>query len=208
MSRKVYVNIDFNKTQAQNLVTHNLAAAPANPVVGQRYYDTTTSVEYYWNGAWIPTDAQKRTGIPLANLAANPLDRSLHTGTQMAATISDFSAAVLALVPTLSAGNGISIASNTVAVKLAASSGLVSDSSGLRIDPTTAVRKYAVAVPSGNAAAVITHNLNTLDVTVCVYEVATGDEVVCDVNHTSVNTITLNFAVAPTANQFRVVVHG
>ena len=94
MVKKILVALDFNKNEAQNLRTHNLAAAPSSPVLGQRYYDTTTNCEYYWNGAWIPTDAALRTGIPLANLATDPLARANHTGTQTAATISDFNTAV------------------------------------------------------------------------------------------------------------------
>ena len=94
MAKKILTNYDFNKNETQNMRTHNLAAAPSTPALGQRYYDTTTNCEYYWNGAWIPTDAALRTGIPLSNLAVNPLARANHTGTQTAATISDFNTAV------------------------------------------------------------------------------------------------------------------
>ena len=96
MAKKLLVAYDFNKNEAQNLRTHNLAAAPSSPVLGQRYYDTAQNCEYYWNGAWIPCDAQKRTGIPLTNLATNPLARANHTGTQAAATISDLATVVKA----------------------------------------------------------------------------------------------------------------
>ena len=94
MAKKILTNYDFNKNETQNMCTHNLAAAPSTPALGQRYYDTTTNCEYYWNGAWIPTDAALRTGIPLSNLAVDPLARANHTGTQTAATISDFNTAV------------------------------------------------------------------------------------------------------------------
>lgn len=94
MAKKILTSYDFNKNETQNMRTHNLAAAPSTPALGQRYYDTTTNCEYYWNGAWIPTDAALRTGIPLSNLAVDPLARANHTGTQTAATISDFNTAV------------------------------------------------------------------------------------------------------------------
>jgi hypothetical protein len=46
--------IDHSKLEAFNLVTHKLAAAPASPVEGQRYYDTVMKLERYYNGtAWV-----------------------------------------------------------------------------------------------------------------------------------------------------------
>lgn len=90
------------------------------------------------------------------------------------------------------AGNGISVLTNTVA-----------------IDSAVVVSKYATNVGDGSATSyTITHNLGTRDVIVSVYE-STGSyaEVICDVNHATTNTITLLFSVAPTLNQYRVVVH-
>jgi hypothetical protein len=90
------------------------------------------------------------------------------------------------------AGNGISVLTNTVA-----------------IDSTVVVSKYAANVGDGSATSyTITHNLGTRDVIVSVYE-GSGSyaEVICDVNHATTNTITLLFSVAPTLNQYRVVVH-
>jgi hypothetical protein len=90
------------------------------------------------------------------------------------------------------AGNGISVLTNTVA-----------------IDSTVVVSKYAANVGDGTATSyTITHNLGTRDVIVSVYE-GSGSyaEVICDVNHATTNTITLLFSVAPTLNQYRVVVH-
>ena len=90
------------------------------------------------------------------------------------------------------AGNGISVLTNTVA-----------------IDSSVVVSKYSTNVGDGSATSyTITHNLGTRDVIVSVYE-ASGSyaEVICDVNHATTNTITLLFSVAPTLNQYRVVVH-
>lgn len=92
---KHLVNLDLNKNELQNARVQNLASAPSTPVAGQIYHDTVNLTPYFWNGsAWIPVDATKRTGIPLANLATDPLARANHTGTQLAATISDFNTAV------------------------------------------------------------------------------------------------------------------
>jgi hypothetical protein len=90
------------------------------------------------------------------------------------------------------AGNGISVLTNTVA-----------------IDSAVVVSKYAANVGDASATSyTITHNLNTRDVIVTLYDNSSPyAEVICDVQHATVNTITLLFSVAPTLNQYRVVVH-
>jgi hypothetical protein len=62
--------LNFNKNEAQNLVTHKLATAPTSPVEAQRYYDTVTKTERVWDGTkwtdltdvWVGTSAP--TGTP------------------------------------------------------------------------------------------------------------------------------------------------
>jgi len=57
-------HVDFTKVEARNLVTHKLAAAPASPVIGQRYYDTTLLREGVYNGAsWDYTNSGAITSI-------------------------------------------------------------------------------------------------------------------------------------------------
>jgi len=68
--------------------------------------------------------------------------------------------------------------------------------------------KYKATVPSGSTTAVITHNLDTTDVIVQVYEVSTGDTVFCDVTRYDANTVNLGFSTAPTSNQYKVVIVG
>lgn len=89
-------------------------------------------------------------------------------------------------------GTGISISGNVIA-----------------IDTAVVTRKASANVGNGAAQSIsVTHNLGTLDVQVQVYEVSTGDTVECDVTRTNTNQVTLGFAVAPTTNQYRVVVQG
>jgi hypothetical protein len=76
--------------------------------------------------------------------------------------------------------------------------------------PTGVVQKYAAAFGDGSTTTfTITHSLNTQDVTVGVYAAASPyGEIECDVNHATTSTVTLAFAVAPSAGQYRVVVTG
>jgi hypothetical protein len=108
----------------------------------------------------------------------------------------------------ITAGNGLTKTANTLDV--VAGLGIVSNANDVAIDTAVVVRKYAVAIGDGSATSItVTHNLNTRDVTVGVYSSAsTYDEVMCDVQHSTVNTVTLLFSVAPTAGQYRAVVHG
>lgn len=54
MAKKVLVNLDLSKNQVLNIALHNLASAPASPVQGQIYYNTTDKAVYYWDGtAWV-----------------------------------------------------------------------------------------------------------------------------------------------------------
>ena len=107
-------------------------------------------------------------------------------------------------------GNGISISGGVVSSVVAPAGGLSLSASGLALDTTVATRKYASDVGDGaTTSVVVTHNLGTVDVVVGLYGKASPfAEVTCDVQHTTANTITLVFAVAPTAAQYRVVVHG
>ncbi len=72
------------------------------------------------------------------------------------------------------------------------------------------VRKFSATIGDGtNTSYVITHNLNTQDVTVAVrYTASDYRAVMTDWKATSVNTITVRFKKAPTSNEFRVVITG
>ena len=71
-----------------------------------------------------------------------------------------------------------------------------------------ATRKNSANV-GGSASQVITHNLGTRDVVVLVRENSSPyAQVFCDIEMTTVNTVTLRFAVAPAANAYRVTIVG
>jgi hypothetical protein len=122
--------------------------------------------------------------------------------------------------PLLSQGAGVE--ANYGALNLAGGASFVSGTlpvgNGGTGGATAAAARTALGVPSKFAAAigdgsttsiVVTHNLGTQDVLVQVY-LASGNfaEVQVEIQNTSINTITLVFAVAPTSGQYRVVVIG
>lgn len=110
---------------------------------------------------------------------------------------------------TYTASNGVQLVGSDFSGVVVANGGLSVGSSGFQLDTTIAVRKYAASVGDGsNTSYTVTHNLGTRDVVVSVYDNSSPyAEVICDVQHTSTTAITLLFSVAPTSNQYRVVVH-
>lgn len=72
------------------------------------------------------------------------------------------------------------------------------------------LRRFAQDVGDGSATQyTITHNLNTRDCLVSIHRNSgLFDEVGCDVEKTTVNSVTVRFAAAPSSNQFRVTVIG
>ena len=90
--------------------------------------------------------------------------------------------------------------------------GLVFDAGAITLDTASGygVRKKAFSIGDGTAVTyAVTHNLATKDVTVHVYRVASPfDQIESDVEHTDTNNITIGFAAAPSANQYRVVIVG
>lgn len=79
-SKKFLMPIDLAKNEIQQAVAQVLASDPSTPVTGQFWYNSTSGRLKFRGAA--------------ANI--DPTDRSTHTGTQLAATISDFATQVQA----------------------------------------------------------------------------------------------------------------
>lgn len=109
---------------------------------------------------------------------------------------------------TYTAGNGLTLTGNVFSA--VADTGILVSGSGIAINTAVVVTKYSANVGDGSATSyTINHNLGTRDVQVTVYDNSSPyAEVICDVQHTSTSAVTLLFSVAPTSNQYRVVVQG
>jgi hypothetical protein len=105
---KFAAQIDTQQIPIKSLVPEASGTAPSGPVLGQLWTDTANDVVKWWDGsAWVPLDGSvipdgtitdddisPTAAIALSKLATDPLARANHTGSQTAATISDFSTAV------------------------------------------------------------------------------------------------------------------
>lgn len=106
------------------------------------------------------------------------------------------------------AGNGLNLVGSTFNV--VAGTGIIADGTSTRVDFSAVPKKFATNVGDGSSTAItVTHNLNTRDVIVQLFESATPwDMQIVDVTLPSVNTATLTFATAPASNAYRVVIIG
>jgi hypothetical protein len=186
-------------TQAQNgIYVLSTVGDGSTPWVLTRATDFDTATEIA-GGDFTFVDA----GSTLANTGWVNIDEVTTVGTDPI-VFQQFSGA-----GTYTASDGILLTGTNFTGVVVASGGLSVGASGFELDTTIAVRKYAANVGDGTATSyTVSHNLGTKDVIVSVYDNSSPyAELICDVQHTSTTAITLLFSVAPTSNQYRVVVH-
>ena len=176
----------------------------------------STNASFFWDESedkWTANNGTTSTAV------------SLEGHTHSASAITDFTEAVQDAVGTFVTDSGTidftySDAGDSLSasVILATSNSYLSTASGLAVDKgalETALiadnftKKASANVGNGSATSfAITHNLNSRDVVVNVYDNATYDTVETDVVRTDANTVTVSFNVAPTSNAYRVVIIG
>ena len=119
---------------------------------------------------------------------------------------------------------GLQTAAGGGSIKLATNSGSATDANGfavgagtgivvgpntVSVDTAVVARKFTANLGDGtNTAFTVTHSFNTRTVVVSVYDATTYEEVYADITRTGVNTVTVTFASAPTADAYKVVVIG
>jgi hypothetical protein len=65
VARSFLTAINLNKNELQNAAVQNLGTAPAAPVKGQLYFDSTGNVMYWWSGtAWVAAMDAGGSGFP------------------------------------------------------------------------------------------------------------------------------------------------
>lgn len=103
-------------------------------------------------------------------------------------------------------GNGIQVSGgDTIAVK--PSTGISVAGSGVAIDTGVVPRKVTGTVPSGSTTATLTHNLGTKSVIVQIID-NTDNLVLAGINANTNNTVTAEFANAPSSGQYRFIIVG
>lgn len=104
------------------------------------------------------------------------------------------------------AGAGLTEALGVLAV--GQGTGVLVNANDVAVDPSVVVRKFAADCVVTTNPQTFTHNLGTKDVIVEVVEVATGNTVLADSTRPTINTVSVDFGGAPSAGQYRVLVHG
>jgi hypothetical protein len=219
-------DIQLSGNQIFGLRLEVLAADPTGPDLyeGRLWFNSTHNLVKYYDGGTViplgigvesisdlgpPTADVSWAGFKITNLA-NP------TSAQDAATQDYVLAQIAALVDSspgvLDTLNELAAAlgddanfSTTMTTALAA---LDTRLDALEATPAL-TRKVAFNVGNGvNLAHVLTHNLNTRDVQVEVYDATTFEKVFVATVHTTVNTVTVTFTTVVANNAYRATVIG
>jgi len=187
---------DDNKDRGVEFRYHTGSAAK----VGYFGYDDSTGFFTYIPDATNTSEVFSGTQGTISTLAYNIGANAVLSGTTLGSTIVTSS---LTAVGTVATGTW---AATDVAVAHGGTGASTAAAARTNLGATT---KVTATIGDGSATAIaVTHSLGTDDVLVEVYGASTKETVVCDVDRTSTNAVTLTFASAPASNAYKVVIIG
>lgn len=224
MAKKFLTNIDMTGNEVQNLKLQSLASDPSTTAPGSVYYNSSTNKPRYraastWedfggggsgdmaastydsNGDGKVNSADSADAVPWSGVTGKPATFPAATHTHTSAQITDLSTFVYSSIveywDTI-AGTDANVDTIREVLDL-----VIANTSAV----AGAIRRYNADIGDGSATSIaVTHGLNSLDVTVEVYEKSTGATVGVDVVRTNVNTVTITTAQPLAANSHRVVI--
>ena len=183
--------------------------------------DQTTGSEnglYVWNGAAVAmtratnadTSAEVKSGLFVFVSEGTVNGGNGFTLTTNEPIILDTTPLVLSQTSgagEITAGSGLTKTGNVLTVGQGA--GITVNADDVSVDFGTVVRKASALIGDGSATSItVTHSVNNDNPMVTVKSIATNDVVIPSVKPISTTQVTLTFAVAPTANQYRVTIQG
>jgi len=216
------VGLFYQSTATQNGIYTVTANDGTNVTLTRSIYEDNSSLDelHYGNFYFVSAGTSAGTGWVLTNEGTGT-NEDIKIGTDPV-EFTQFSGSGAYI-----GGDGISISGNTISAVVQGTEGLQLTSSGIGVNAGTGLefngstgalqvtdysaiaKKYATNVGDGtNTTFTVTHSLSTYDVVVTIYDNTTKAEVFADVAHTTTDTLTVSFAVAPSSNAFRVVVVG
>lgn len=227
--------VNLNQNEIRNAVIQVLSSDPVSPVAGQFWYrsDLTPPKIKYYDGTSVHTidiDGAGGGSLPDASttvkgvvklstapasatepIAVGTNDTRLTTASEITGTTqTSFQ------VDNDNSGPRIKNASGVLQVRNADDDAYadfraddVVVENTLTIGGLSATRKYTQQIGNGSSTSIgVTHNLGTRDITWKVRNNSTHAFVETQGEATDANTLTLSFNVAPTSNQFTVIVTG
>ena len=168
--------------------------------VGYFGYDDSTGYFTYIPDATNTSEVFSGTQGTISVLAYNIGANTVLSGTTLGSTIVTSS---LTAVGTIATGTW---EATDVAVLHGGTGASTAAAARTNLGATT---KVTDTIGDGSATAIaVTHSLGTDDVVVEVYDATSKETVICDVDRTSTNAVTLTFASAPASNAYKVVIIG
>ena len=187
---------DDNKDRGVEFRYHTGSAAK----IGYFGYDDSTGYFTFIPDASNSSEVFSGAQGTISTLAYNIGANAVLSGTTLGSTIVTSS---LTAVGTIATGTW---AATDVAV---AHGGTGSSTAAAARTNLAATGKVTATIGDGSATAIaVTHSLGTDDVQVEVYGASTKETVVCDVDRTSTDVVTLTFASAPASSAYKVVIIG